>query len=259
MSFACGGWLQFYMFGVAKALQINKMDKGVNYCGCSAGSLAAVGLVVGGEFDDAIRFCQEYCVPHAYKDITGLFRLTEFVAKCIELTILPRYVDIPPGVLQVAVTRMPFLTKERVTVHPNKEELVKTLLSSCAAFPLSSLIYRNNGWYIDGGLSDFQPVVDENTITVSPFYFSDCDIKPSRYVPLWWAAAPPKDDETITWLYNLGFDDCVRYLESRGIDTSAQSAAGTFQSDFIKPELRGTEEHPFNTAHKVRYVDVDTL
>ena len=37
MSFACGGWLQFYMFGVAKALQVKGLEKGVTYCGCSAG------------------------------------------------------------------------------------------------------------------------------------------------------------------------------------------------------------------------------
>ena len=34
MSFACGGWLMFYMFGVAKAIQAQGLDKNVTYCGC---------------------------------------------------------------------------------------------------------------------------------------------------------------------------------------------------------------------------------
>ncbi len=42
VSFACGGWLQFYLYGVARALQARGLDSpDVQYCGCSAGALAA--------------------------------------------------------------------------------------------------------------------------------------------------------------------------------------------------------------------------
>jgi hypothetical protein len=36
MSFACGGWLQFYEFGVAKALQVSFRggERMINYAGC---------------------------------------------------------------------------------------------------------------------------------------------------------------------------------------------------------------------------------
>lgn len=65
VSFACGGWLQFYMFGVAKALQESGLDypSKVTYCGCSAGALAAVGLALEGDFDSAVTFCKEKCLP----------------------------------------------------------------------------------------------------------------------------------------------------------------------------------------------------
>lgn len=65
VSFACGGWLQFYMFGVAKALQASGLDcpSSVTYCGCSAGALAAVGLTLEGDFDSAIEFCKKECIP----------------------------------------------------------------------------------------------------------------------------------------------------------------------------------------------------
>jgi hypothetical protein len=41
MSFACGGWLQFYLYGVGRALQARGLDypNEVTYCGCSAGAL----------------------------------------------------------------------------------------------------------------------------------------------------------------------------------------------------------------------------
>lgn len=49
ISFACGGWLQFYLYGVSRALQAQGLDDpNVTYCGCSAGALAAVGLVCDG-------------------------------------------------------------------------------------------------------------------------------------------------------------------------------------------------------------------
>ena len=54
VSFACGGWLQFYLFGVARALQHCKVDRGVIYAGCSAGALAATGIALGGDFDGNI-------------------------------------------------------------------------------------------------------------------------------------------------------------------------------------------------------------
>jgi hypothetical protein len=241
MSFACGGWLQFYMFGVAKALQEYGLDKGVKYLGCSAGGLTAAGLVYGGDFDEAIRFCKEYCLPKAYGDITGLFKLSDYVSMCIELTLLPNFKQIPPESLQIAVTKLPFFKNERIKDHNTPEDLVLALLASSAAFPFAPLVNMKSGWYIDGGLSDFQPVLDDETITVSPFYFSSCHIKPSRYVPLWWTFIPPKSVETVEWIYNLGFEDCVKFLESRDIPLKG---TGRYNKSSV--------DHPYNTAHKVR-------
>ena len=100
-----------------------------------------------------------------------------------------------------------------MTSVSSQKELKEALLASAAAWPFAPLIYRNDTWCIDGGLSDFQPLVNEDTITVSPFYFSDADIKPSRYVPLWWSFIPPRSADTIDWLYALGYEDCVRYCQ----------------------------------------------
>jgi hypothetical protein len=46
-----------------------------------------------------------------------------------------------------------------------------------------------------------QPVIEGyRNITVSPLYFSQADIKPSRYVPAWWALLPPSDPKTVDWV-----------------------------------------------------------
>lgn len=245
MSFACGGWLMFYLFGVAKALQECKLDKGVKYAGCSAGSIAATGLVLGGEFDYAIKYCNETCLPLAYGRYDGLFQLSEYVSGCMRLYLLDKFrKPFPVGQLQIAVTRLPFFKKERIVYHESKEELLKAVLASCAAFPFSSLIKKSGNWYIDGGYSDFQPVVDEDTITVSPFYFSDCDIKPSRYVPLWWTFMPPSSKDTVDWLYRLGYEDCLKYIRSRGIPLNPKTIQKIYN--------RGA--HPYDKPRTVRYI-----
>jgi hypothetical protein len=91
------------------------------------------------------------------------------------------------------------------------------ILASAAAYPLAAFVYRDGSWCADGGLTDFQPVIDDDTLTVSPFYFSNADIKPSRYVPPWWSVIPPKSEDTIDWLYNLGYMDAMSYIDSQQI------------------------------------------
>lgn len=145
-----------------------------------------------------------------------------------------------PGQLQIAVTRLlPYLLKERATEFQSKEDLLTTLVASAAAFPFAPLVYRRGSWCVDGGLSDFQPIVDSHTVTVSPFYFSRADIKPSRYVPLWWALLPPNDPSTIDWIYNLGWEDGLSWLKEHGINTS------------IATQHPVRDPHPFDVPGKV--------
>lgn len=246
MGFCCGGWLQFYLFGVAKALQDANLDKGVKYAGCSAGALAACGLVLEGDFDLAIKYCNEECLPLTYSRAHGLFCLAEYVTGCMENHLIHKFTPekVKGGVLQIAVTKLPFFTGERVVEHETQKDLMEALLASCAAFPLSSLTKRKGAWYADGGFTDFQPIIDEDTITVSPFYFSDADIRPSRYVPLWWSFMPPSDPTTVEWLYNLGWEDCMKYIRSRGIPLSSKN-----------PNLKrvyAKNDHPYDTPRTVR-------
>lgn len=50
ISFACGGWLQFYLYGCARAIQAQGIDNpDLTYLGCSAGALAACGIVFEGK------------------------------------------------------------------------------------------------------------------------------------------------------------------------------------------------------------------
>jgi hypothetical protein len=243
VGFSCGGWLQFYLYGVARAIQAYGLDfPDVKYLGCSAGALASAAIVLGSDFDAAMKFCKEECLTKAHGSLSGLFCLHDYVDGVLELQ-REKFFDIPEGRLQISVTQLPLLTSERVTKYSSWEDLKTCLLSSCAAFPLAKIQYRNGRWCCDGGFTDFVPVLDNTTISVSPFYFSQCDIKPSRYVPLWWAIVPPKCNDEVDWLYSLGFEDAIAFFNRKGIKPSSKA----------RPELMQLlkNPHPFDVPGRV--------
>jgi predicted acylesterase/phospholipase RssA len=128
MSFACGGWLQCYMFGVIKALQSKGLDKGVTYCGCSAGSLAAAGIALNCDPDVAIQYIKEDCIPKAYRSVNGLFQLKKYISDCFDKCIGPNYNESHFSELQVAITKLPFFTGERVSQYNSIDELKNALV-----------------------------------------------------------------------------------------------------------------------------------
>lgn len=158
----------------------------------------------------------------AHGSISGLFKLDHYVETClVAVCNLHRWAELDDGQLQVAVTRLlPYFSRERRQSFESETDLLESLKASAAAFPFAPLQYRHGSWCVDGGLSDFQPIIDSSTVTVSPFYFSRADIKPSRYVPLWWGLLPPNDNDTIDWVYHLGWSDGLKWLEMQGIDIS---------------------------------------
>eukprot|EP00128_Syssomonas_multiformis_P000413 Colp12_sorted_trinity150504_noHs@25645 len=56
---------------------------------------------------------------------------------------------------------------------------------------------------------------DMETITVSPFYFHRADIKPSVFVPMYWALYPPSEAE-FEKLFRLGYIDAVEWMDKKG-------------------------------------------
>ena len=216
-SFACGGWLQFYMFGVAKCLKDHRMHKKAIYLGSSAGALTGLGLAVEeGSYDDAVKYCKEVCIPQCRGTFLGPFKLDKYVKGCLDYSAQLGGDNWTKTIkkLYVTTTSVPGFQSRRQTFFKSKEDLETHLLASAAAFPLAPPVKYNDLLLIDGGLGDFQPLHNEFTVTINPFYFSRADIKPSRYVPAWWALLPPSDPDTIDWLYDLGYCDGLRWLKN---------------------------------------------
>lgn len=98
---------------------------------------------------------------------------------------------------------------------------------------------------IDGGVSDFQPLSESlprsTTVTVSPFYTSHADIRPSRYVPLWWAIYPPRRED-FEWVFALGYDDANTWLASLGQKDAIKTAQKINKKSAMKTDSLNIQE-----------------
>ncbi|CAM9643182.1 unnamed protein product, partial [Phaeothamnion confervicola] len=229
-SFACGGWLQFYMFGVCRCIQdhgLNHVSPAQQFVGSSAGGLAATALAVDADLYAAMDYCNNYAIKSCRASLLGHFKITRYMRACLAASAQitdTKAVALRPGRLQLAVTEVPSLRCKRITVFPDGESLVRTLQASGAAVPFASPIKIGDTWCVDGGLREFHPELPPSageTVYVSAVYFSRADIKPSRYVPLWWAFFPPGDPATVEWQFDLGYRDALAYARGGGACSAA--------------------------------------
>ena len=213
-SFACVGWLQFYMFGVGKCLKEHGLHSRARFAGCSAGALTALGLCVeASNFDKAVvshspssdvslsfllatdftvaspqEYCKTVCIPRCRGTLLGPFLIHKYVQGCLQYSgSLDEHWTQAKDRLHVTVTNLPDFRSVRVTEFESKDDLISALLASSAAFPLAPPVKRRGKWLIDGGISDFQPIFETKTVTVNPFYFSQvmhvtCYMTPWEYV-----------------------------------------------------------------------------
>ncbi|CAM9891051.1 unnamed protein product, partial [Discosporangium mesarthrocarpum] len=145
-SFAVGGWLMFYNFGVAKCLmdhELHKVHPSQKLFGSSAGSLAAAGLALEADFDGIMDMVKTSFVPqtHAAKllgfFVYGIFFIKHYLKECL-LKHLPmdKVRDLPHGKLTVVMSTMMTWDPIRVSQFTSGRDLMEALLASCAAFPL---------------------------------------------------------------------------------------------------------------------------
>jgi len=197
-SFSAAGWLKMYYWGVAKCLQVHGLaaSQNVKFIGSSAGALAAAGLVVGSDFDQVKKVSLEK-VDEVHGKFLPAFNLRAYVRDVLGDMLEEGDERKLNGRLTVCVTTLAPLVGARKyknfeTVHDLKE----ALLASCCIPPFAGLPFVYRGELVfDGGFSQFQPIIDSQTVTVSAMYFSDADIKPSRYIPTWWLVYPPRRED----------------------------------------------------------------
>jgi len=230
-SFGFGGWLQFYLLGVANCLIEHNLHDNCTVVGCSAGSLAAMSMILGGSFEAVLAKCKEELIPECRKDLGGLFKLSEYVSRCLDYATDLSQFSKANNKLIIQTTSTPSFKPVRVSQFTSEEDLKTALLASCAVVPFSPLIRRKDGkLYADGGLTDCQPILSDKTVTINPFHYWKADIKPSQYVPIHWAILPPTDASAIDWLFDLGYKDTLRWVLKNGFSCSHGEGKETYCS-----------------------------
>lgn len=283
LSFAGCGFLGIYHIGVASAFREYAPQICLNkIAGASAGSLAAAALaceVPLGETTTyvlrvAVRARQRALGPlHPGFDINGIIH--DGLCK-----LLPENAHkMCSGRLHVSLTRVSDGKNVLLSQFESREHLVEALKCSCFIPFYSGLRPPkiNGVAYMDGGFSDNQPSLDENTVTVSPFA-GDSDICPIddtynltqinfsntsiSICPgnLYRAARIffPPDPEILSRMCQQGFDDAVRFLQKHNMISCTSCLA--VQSSFVvaapeaSPDLSGDSdaEHAYDNCHSCK-------
>eukprot|EP00873_Tetraselmis_striata_P044354 jgi/Tetstr1/464618/TSEL_009372.t1 len=223
-TFSSSGWLFVYHFGVIKSLKEMNLHHNIYTIATSGGSCAGAFLRMDTDIDEVVRFIVG-CAVTARSSWTGLFHLKEYLRGAIRRFSSE---DLPAklrGNYEVSVTSLPWLRNRRVKDWADMSEVEAAILASSCAVPFAGLPVRlpGIGYCIDGGVSDFQlaralllgssyfAYHDDASVTVCPFYCSRAHIRPSAYVPVWWAFLPPPPEEL--WkVYELGQRDAMAWV-----------------------------------------------
>ncbi|CAH0721423.1 unnamed protein product, partial [Brenthis ino] len=237
LSFAGCGFLGIYHVGVAVCLKkyaphllIGKIS------GASFGALSACCLLcdlpIGEITTDVLRIVGD-ARAGALGPFSPSFNIQNVLLEGMQKYIPHNAHKIVSGKLHISLTRVYDGKNVIVSEFPTREDLLQAILASCFVPVFSGVLPpRFRGVrYMDGGFSDNLPVLDENTITVSPFC-GESDICPrdlssqlfhinlantsielsrenmTRFARILF---PPKPD-VLSNMCKQGFDDALRFL-----------------------------------------------
>ncbi|XP_052738212.1 uncharacterized protein LOC112053492 isoform X2 [Bicyclus anynana] len=239
LSFAGCGFLGIYHVGVAVCLKKYAPQLLIgNISGASFGALSACCLLcnlpIGDITSDVLRIVGE-ARAGSLGPFSPSFSIQNLLLEGMQNHIPHNAHEIVSGKLHISLTRVYDGNNVIVSEFPTREDLLQALLASCFVPVFSGMLPpRFHGIrYMDGGFSDNLPVLDENTITVSPFC-GESDICPrdvssqlfhvniantsielsrqniNRFARILF---PPKP-EVLSNMCKQGFDDALRYLHS---------------------------------------------
>lgn len=259
LSFAGCGFLGIYHVGVAGCfkkyaphLLLNKIS------GASAGAIAACSLLcdlpLGEMLSNVLRVVGE-ARQRTLGPFSPSFNIHNILLDGLEKA-LPDDAHIRVnGKLHISLTRVYDGKNVIVSQFSSKEDLVQALLASSFIPVFSGILPpKFHGIrYMDGGFSDNLPMLDENTITVSPFCgesdicprdlssqlfhinFSNTSIELSRHnIHRFVGILFPPNPEVLANMCKQGFDDALMFLHRNNLISCTRCLA--VQSTYVISE-----------------------
>ncbi|XP_014240378.1 patatin-like phospholipase domain-containing protein 3 [Cimex lectularius] len=260
LSFAGCGFLGIYHVGVAVCIKKYAPQLFLNkIAGASAGAIAACSLLcdlpVGEVVSDMLILIREARL-RTLGPFSPSFNVQEFLLENLRKNLPEDAHLLVNGKLHISLTRVNDGKNVLVSQFDSKEDLLQALLASAFVPIFSGFIPPkfHGERYMDGGFSDNLPILDENTITVSPFC-GETDICPRdsssqlfhlnlantsielskqniyRFARILW---PPKPD-VLSNLCKQGFEDTLRFLQINNLINCTKCLA--IQSTFEISEM----------------------
>jgi hypothetical protein len=221
----------FYSFSFLDYLR----HRNTKVLGCSGGALIGSLLFMPTVDLDALAVYAYLCATRARSSILGAFQLRYYVQGAIREFAPDNAHELCTNKLEMSITRMTLrgLKNLRLKVFETYEFFVRALLCSSNIVPLSGLPMwlKGHGLCLDGALTDIQYVSGfkrsgtfsklhcrrkhgRKLIVVSPFYSSRADIKPSKFVPVWWCFFPPEQYK-MKILFEMAQKDAKNWIKKQ--------------------------------------------
>ena len=212
--------------------------------GTSGGALTGALLFLDIDLDELAEYIY-ICAAKARGSWRGAFLLRDYCRGAITQFCTKDAHKILAGRLEISITRIfPWYKNIRVNEFPTYDFLIQSLLCSACITPLAGLPMwlPGHGLCFDGGVSDLQLVKGlasngtfcklhcrktnpEDIIVVCPFYSSRADIRPSKYVPMWWAFFTPAPYK-LKELFELGQKDAHAWADKQDESSPSSSPSG---------------------------------
>uniref|UniRef100_A0A0K0ESS7 triacylglycerol lipase n=1 Tax=Strongyloides stercoralis TaxID=6248 RepID=A0A0K0ESS7_STRER len=243
LSFAGCGFLCIYHAGVCAAIKEYAPQLAKNkVCGASAGSIAATFLLCDICISKATSNILQVVTQARSRALGALhpsFNLLKLVRDGLELALPDNAHELCSGKLFISLTRVKDHKNVIVSQYDTKEELIQAIICSCfIPFYCGRIPPKFRGeQYVDGGISLNQPVIDDNSITISPFS-GESDICPmdedsqsffsfdftgtnirftTKNLYRITVCLIPPNTEICSRICRQGFEDALRYLSRNGL------------------------------------------
>ena len=204
------GWAFIYYLGIAKYLQQNFYLDNTTFLGVSGGCFPSIFLAINYDIEKLFNLIK----PIALFCNSGYFNTSIYSNKfLLEIShILPDNVcNILKNKIKLSVTRLPWFNNILIDDFDDKNELLDAVICSCYSpifFPNRFAKYRGN-YYLDGMLSNDNPIIDENTILISAFFNKDIILKKSYMSSFYY----PGNYSDIQNMFEQGYTDAFNNAE----------------------------------------------
>lgn len=218
ISFSGCAWFLTYHLGVIRAVKRHQSTEDLICLGASSGSVAAT--VLAADMDPE-RVFEKVCefMDHASKRRMGpVGSMSRYVRTGLKELLPPTaYQDVGER-LKISISELPLVKNKILPQKPLKsnKELTKIIMGSCyiPIYYERPVLYRGKP-LVDGGLTDNVPILNDQTVTVSPkpsLQSRPIDIGPKNERHLKYSLFPRR--EIIVDLYQQGFNDGEAYLSN---------------------------------------------